>query len=74
MPSSIVRAFRQGHTLAVSLPRPYREALGISAGAELRIEVIDGRIVLTPLERAIRERLERAGRLPLAPGAGPVTP
>lgn len=46
--STKVKAARWGNSIAVRLPRRAVEALGVTAGQELDVEVRDGSIELTP--------------------------
>lgn len=66
----ISRTFRSGNSVAVRLPK----SLGISAGADLRIErEPGGRVTLTPLvdREAQRRQMDRVYAAMLAIGAPP---
>lgn len=67
MNRTIVRLFRQGNTQAIAIPRPFRHALKLALGDQLFMELVNGRLVITPIELAIEEQIEERRKLQYAP-------
>ncbi len=46
------RVARWGHSLAVRIPKAFAQEVQLKEGAEVKISVSDGQLVLTPVGRA----------------------
>ena len=46
---------KMGNSAGIILPKPILTALGVASGARLDLEVDNGRIIVTPIRRKIRE-------------------
>lgn len=60
---------RMGNSTGMILPKPILTALGVSSGATMALEVENGRVIVTPVKRTVREGWAEAakvvGALPL---------
>ncbi len=45
------------------VPKPILDALGLATGTKLDLVVDDGRVIATPIKRAVREGWEAASKL-----------
>ena len=54
------RVAKWGHSLAVRIPKAFAEQVQLEEGAEVRISVTDGKLVMSPVGRAfdLRELVE----------------
>ena len=46
---------KMGNSTGIILPKPILTALGVASGARLELEVDNGRVIVTPIRRKIRE-------------------
>jgi antitoxin component of MazEF toxin-antitoxin module len=70
---SIARLFRQGRSTALVVPRPILYQLSWQNGVEVELQVIDGKLLLCEVERAILERAQAKG-ITAPPPPPPVKP
>lgn len=50
----------RGNSANVAIPRPMLFALGLVIGDHVSMRVVEGHIVISPIEAAIRENVDRA--------------
>ena len=46
---------KMGNSTGMILPKPILTALGVASGVRLELEVDNGRVIVTPIRRKIRE-------------------
>jgi antitoxin MazE len=59
---------KMGNSTGMILPKPILAALGISSGTRIELEVDNGRVIATPVKRAVREGWAEDAKLIAAEG------
>ncbi|HKX77058.1 MAG TPA: AbrB/MazE/SpoVT family DNA-binding domain-containing protein [Novosphingobium sp.] len=54
---------KMGNSTGLILPKPILDQLGLSSGAKMELRLEDGKVIVAPVKRKVREGWEEAAKL-----------